>query len=143
MGRRGLKTLDFSRIVWAMDFLWIPYPPIYNGFLIGPGMLQILHHWGVAARNWRSAAAPSDRRASARRKALRGLRQHTWLWPWRRRPKRIGETFGIGLLHPGSGGGGCAKVHLSPGPVAFLWKLFSSRVRLSASRRSATKRKSC
>jgi hypothetical protein len=30
--------------------------------------------------------------------------------------ERIGESFGIGLLHPGSGGGGCAKVHLSPGP---------------------------
>jgi hypothetical protein len=26
---------------------------------------------------------------SSRPRSLRGLRQHTWLWPWRRRPKGL------------------------------------------------------
>jgi putative Ca2+/H+ antiporter (TMEM165/GDT1 family) len=38
--------------------------------------------------------------------------------------ERIGETFGIGLLAPRSGGGGCAKAHLSPDPNGVPVEIF-------------------
>src|ERR1700720_3033243 len=57
--------------------------------------------------------------------------QEDWRDLWHRSPA------------PGGGGGGYGKVDLARGPAVFPWKLSSSRLRLSASRKSVTKRRSC
>jgi hypothetical protein len=44
----------------------------------------------------------SPRWESWRRPRIKRRRlQHAWLGPWRRRPEKTGDTFGIGSQHPG------------------------------------------
>src|SRR5712671_2067777 len=98
MRRTRCRSLVFSRIVWAMNFLnLIPYPPICTASPIRLGLLQTLRHWGVAARAFVAGSA-STYLASAMAQAT----------------ERIGETFGIDFL-PGPGGELMSSAH-SPGP---------------------------
>ena len=63
---------------------------------------------------------------SSRPRHARGLRQHTWLRPWRRRVAGLGETFGIGSCTRGRAEGPCQGT-LRSAPMALPWKPSSSR----------------